>query len=104
MAIRSEPPSQAAESTSKAALGVENPLAGYNQNDSSCPIELTKDYTIGEHLLWAPRRVRVGCIGAGSSGIMLCYKKEKEFGDDIDLVVYERKSINRSYQSYRRRV
>ncbi|KAJ4177560.1 hypothetical protein NW755_013780 [Fusarium falciforme] len=90
MAIRSEPPSLAAESTPVAALGVEDPLARYNHNDSSCAIELAQDYTIGEHLLWAPRRIRVGCIGAGASGIMLCYKKEKEFGNDIDLVVYER--------------
>ncbi|OAL54590.1 FAD/NAD(P)-binding domain-containing protein [Pyrenochaeta sp. DS3sAY3a] len=47
-------------------------------------------YAVSEHILWAPRRMRVASIGAGASGIMLCYKKEKEFGDDIDLVVYER--------------
>ncbi|CAI6095964.1 unnamed protein product [Clonostachys chloroleuca] len=47
-------------------------------------------YTVSEHLLWAPRKVRVACIGAGASGIMMCYKKEKEFGDSMDLVVYER--------------
>lgn len=50
-------------------------------------------YRVSEHLLWAPRKLRAGCIGAGASGIMMCYKKEKEFGDDIDLVVYERKSL-----------
>lgn len=48
-------------------------------------------YKVSEHLLWAPRKMRVASIGAGASGIMLCYKKEKEFGDAIDLVVYERK-------------
>ncbi|KAG5762447.1 hypothetical protein H9Q72_009448 [Fusarium xylarioides] len=47
-------------------------------------------YQVSEHILCAPRKLRVGCIGAGASGIMMCYKKEKEFGDDIDLVVYER--------------
>lgn len=75
--------------------GSENALAPFSNNDSSGPIENGPDatYTIGEHLLWAPRKVRVGCIGAGASGIMFCYKKEKEFGDDIDLVVYERKSL-----------
>ncbi|KAF5591075.1 steroid monooxygenase [Fusarium pseudoanthophilum] len=47
-------------------------------------------YQVSEHILCAPRKLRVGCIGAGASGIMMCYKKEKEFEDDIDLVVYER--------------
>lgn len=46
-------------------------------------------YEVSEHILWAPRKLRVGCIGAGASGIMLCFKKEKEFGDDIDLAVYD---------------
>jgi cation diffusion facilitator CzcD-associated flavoprotein CzcO len=50
-----------------------------------------EEYEVSEHLLWAPRKMRVACIGAGASGIMMCYKKEKEFGDSIDLVVYERK-------------
>ncbi|KXJ85363.1 hypothetical protein Micbo1qcDRAFT_237511 [Microdochium bolleyi] len=50
----------------------------------------TLPYAISEHILWAPRKLRVASIGAGASGIMLCYKKEKEFGDDIDLVVYDR--------------
>lgn len=49
-------------------------------------------YVVAEHILWAPRRIRVASIGAGASGIMLCYKKEKEFGDDIDLVVYDREA------------
>lgn len=48
-------------------------------------------YKVSEHILWAPRKIRVASIGAGASGLMLCYKKEKEFGDDIDLVVYERR-------------
>ncbi|KAI8671929.1 putative sterigmatocystin biosynthesis monooxygenase stcW [Fusarium sp. Ph1] len=50
----------------------------------------TAPYTVSEHTLWAPRKLRVACIGAGASGIMMCYKKEKEFGDSIDLIVYER--------------
>ncbi|KAL5317709.1 hypothetical protein ACEPPN_014807 [Leptodophora sp. 'Broadleaf-Isolate-01'] len=64
----------------------------FNNQDGLTPMELGEDveYEIGEHILWAPRKIRVGCIGAGSAGIMLCYKKEKEFGNDIDLVVYER--------------
>lgn len=49
----------------------------------------TSPYTVSEHTLWAPRKLRVACIGAGASGIMMCYKKEKEFGDSIDLIVYE---------------
>ncbi|KAF5648969.1 sterigmatocystin biosynthesis monooxygenase stcW [Fusarium sp. NRRL 52700] len=47
-------------------------------------------YKVSEHILCAPRKLRVGCIGAGASGIMICYKKKKEFDEDIDLVVYER--------------
>jgi hypothetical protein len=47
-------------------------------------------YRVSEHILWAPRKMRVASIGAGASGIMMCYKKEKEFGDSIDLVVYDR--------------
>jgi hypothetical protein len=54
------------------------------QHDPAVP------YKVAEHILWAPRKIRVASIGAGASGIMLCYKKEKEFGDDIDLVVYDR--------------
>lgn len=57
-------------------------------------------YTVSEHLLWAPRKVRVACIGAGASGIMMCYKKEKEFGDSMDLVVYERWNIPRPYRTW----
>ncbi|KAL1887843.1 hypothetical protein Sste5346_009955 [Sporothrix stenoceras] len=71
-------------------------LDGYGSflnNDSSCPVESEDaEYTVAEHLLWAPRKLRVACVGAGASGIMFCYKKEKEFGDDLDLVVYERQS------------
>ncbi|KAH6970672.1 hypothetical protein BKA56DRAFT_636290 [Ilyonectria sp. MPI-CAGE-AT-0026] len=47
-------------------------------------------YSVSEHLLWAPRKMRVASIGAGASGIMMCHKKEKDFGESIDLVVYER--------------
>ncbi|KAH6677853.1 hypothetical protein F5X68DRAFT_173604 [Plectosphaerella plurivora] len=54
------------------------------------PRDETATYHVSEHILWAPRKMRVACIGAGASGIMMCYKKEKEFGDSIDLVVYER--------------
>ncbi|KAI8317669.1 Alkaline protease 1 [Colletotrichum sp. SAR11_240] len=42
---------------------------------------------------------RVACIGAGASGLTLCYKKEKEFGEGIDLVVYDQE-IKRYYQSF----
>lgn len=65
----------------------------FNNQNGYTPLELRDDaeYTIGEHIMWAPRKVRVACIGAGSAGIMFCYKKEKEFGDDVDLVLYERK-------------
>lgn len=65
----------------------------FNNQNGETPLELgcEAEYTIGEHIMWAPRKIRVACIGAGSAGIMFCYKKEKEFGDDIDLVVYERK-------------
>ncbi|KAL2797340.1 hypothetical protein BJX66DRAFT_348949 [Aspergillus keveii] len=40
--------------------------------------------------MWAPRKIRVTSIGAGAAGLMLCYKADKEFGDTIDLVVYDR--------------
>lgn len=63
----------------------------FDNRTGGTPISSGKNenYTVSEHLLWAPRRMRVACIGAGASGIMMCYKKEKEFGDSIDLVVYE---------------
>lgn len=57
-------------------------------------------YKVSEHILWAPRKIRVASIGAGASGLMLCYKKEKEFGDSIDLVVYERQSSTFTAKSY----
>lgn len=53
-------------------------------------------YQIAEHILWAPRKVRVASIGAGAAGIMLCYKKEKHFGNEIDLVVYDREFVSTS--------
>jgi hypothetical protein len=60
--------------------------------DGATSLELGQDakYTVSNHILWASRKIRVASIGAGASGIMLCYKKEKEFGDDIELFVYER--------------
>jgi cation diffusion facilitator CzcD-associated flavoprotein CzcO len=38
------------------------------------------------------RRLRVVCIGAGMSGLMLAYKVQHEFKleDEIDLVIYDR--------------
>lgn len=70
-------------------------LYTYDNRDGFTPETLGPDwaYTVAEHILWAPRKIRVASIGAGASGIMLCYKKEKEFGDDIDLVVYDRECI-----------
>jgi hypothetical protein len=66
-------------------------LYTFDNRDGSSPLEVKPDasYKVAEHILWAPRRVRVASIGAGASGIMFCYKKEKEFGDSIDLVVYD---------------
>ena len=64
----------------------------YDNRDGYTPETLGSNwqYTVAEHILWAPRKIRVASIGAGASGIMLCYKMEKEFGSDIDLVVYDR--------------
>lgn len=62
------------------------PIATIQDADAS-------SYKVSEHVLWAPRKLRVACIGAGASGIMMCYKKEKEFGDSIDFVVYESKFV-----------
>lgn len=65
----------------------------YDHRDGYVPEQLDPavPYRVAEHILWAPRKIRVASIGAGAAGIMLCYKKEKEFGDDIDLIVYDRK-------------
>jgi hypothetical protein len=66
----------------------------FDNRTGGTPVETgdhTAPYKVSEHLLWAPRKMRVASIGAGASGIMMCYKKEKEFGDSIDLVVYESK-------------
>lgn len=70
----------------------EQPRHAFDNRVGGTPIALDDKaaYTVSEHLLWAPRKMRVACIGAGASGIMMCYKKEKEFGDSLDLVVYER--------------
>lgn len=67
----------------------------FNNIDGSTPLTVDEDvpYKVAEHILWAPRKIRVACIGAGAAGIMFCYKKEREFGDDIDLVVYDRKFL-----------
>lgn len=94
MGIHQDPPSASQpESQPKMPLtSATDPYEVFRNLDGATPLELGPDakYTVGEHILWAPRKVRVASIGAGASGIMLCYKKEKEFGDDIDLVVYER--------------
>lgn len=73
----------------------EEPRNVFDNRIGGTPITLHTDasYNVSEHLLWAPRKMRVACIGAGASGIMMCYKKEKEFGDSLDLVVYERESL-----------
>jgi hypothetical protein len=78
-------------STALAIEEVDDYLFTFNNQDGYTEVELGDDdeYTIGEHIMWAPRKIRVGCIGAGAAGLMFCYKKEKEFGDDLDLVVYE---------------
>lgn len=81
---------------SDTAVSVEDPglldaYGSFLNNDRSCLVELGEDteYTVAENLLWSPRKLRVACGGAGASGVMFCYKKGKEFGDDLDLVVYE---------------
>ena len=67
------------------------PMWGAIDNrDGTTPVSAGQPYKNAEHILWAPRKIRVGCIGVGAAGLMLCYKKDKEFGADIDLIVYER--------------
>jgi hypothetical protein len=65
----------------------------FNNQDGYVPesVDPQSPYEIAEHIMWAPRKIRVVCVGAGAAGIMLCYKKEKEFGFEIDLTVYESK-------------
>jgi hypothetical protein len=81
-----------------AGLVTEDMFQGYQwdydhrTNDTAEALESDAAYKVSEHLLWAPRKIRVASIGAGASGIMLCYKKEKEFKEDIDLVVYDRET------------
>ena len=90
--IPTEPSNSTEMNTEKVVLDEKDDYSfTFNNQDGYTPLELDSDteYTIGEHVLWAPRKIRVGCIGAGAAGLMFCYKKEKEFGDDIDLVVYE---------------
>lgn len=43
------------------------------RSDEFESLDLASTYKVSEHILWAPRKLRVGCIGAGASGIMLCY-------------------------------
>lgn len=63
----------------------------FDNRNGGTPLSTGDDwsYKVSEHILWASRKLRVASIGAGASGIMMCYKKEKEFGNDIDLVVYD---------------
>ncbi|KAL2858525.1 hypothetical protein BJY01DRAFT_567 [Aspergillus pseudoustus] len=64
----------------------------YNNQDgyTSERLDPALPYQVSEHIMWAPRKIRVASIGAGAAGLMLCYKAEKEFGGTIDLVVYDR--------------
>jgi hypothetical protein len=66
----------------------------YNNQDGYTPERLDPElpYKVSEHIMWAPRKIRVASIGAGAAGLMLCYKADKEFGDTIDLVVYDREN------------
>lgn len=45
-----------------------------------------------EHALYTPRKIRVVCIGAGFSGLMLAYKYRTELKDlnCVDLTIYEK--------------
>lgn len=46
-------------------------------------------YSVEEHALGLPRRLRVVCIGAGATGLDVTYKIKKHLRN-IDLQVYEK--------------
>lgn len=46
-------------------------------------------YRISEHPLFARRRLRVVCVGAGATGLQLAYKAERAL-EEVDLQIYEK--------------
>ncbi|KAF3003284.1 hypothetical protein E8E14_006499 [Neopestalotiopsis sp. 37M] len=46
-------------------------------------------YRISEHPLFAKRRLRVVCVGAGATGLQLAYKAERAL-EQVDLQIYEK--------------
>jgi hypothetical protein len=46
-------------------------------------------HRISEHPLYARRRLRVICIGAGAGGIQVAYKQERLL-KDVDFQIYEK--------------
>lgn len=46
-------------------------------------------YRISEHPLFARRRLRVVCVGAGATGLQLAYKAERAL-EQVDLQIYEK--------------
>jgi cation diffusion facilitator CzcD-associated flavoprotein CzcO len=49
----------------------------------------TTHYTRAEKPIHEPRHLKVICIGAGASGLMLAYKLQRSF-ENFDLTVYEK--------------
>lgn len=46
-------------------------------------------YRVSEHPLYARRRIRVICVGAGATGIQFAYKAERLL-KDVDLQIYDK--------------
>ena len=58
------------------------------------PTNVHDDAVVREEPLFAPRKLRVVCIGAGFSGLTLAHKWAHEWKarDYMDLVIYEKNS------------
>lgn len=58
------------------------------QNDMSAPVAPVRSSRLTKPV-YDERRVRVLCIGAGASGLLLAYKLQRSF-ENVDLVLYEK--------------
>ena len=58
-------------------------------NGDSGPLALTDDHPRLRKPLYEERPLKVICIGAGASGLLLAYKLQRSF-DQFELVLYEK--------------
>ena len=68
-------------------------LHGVNTNGSASELKhLTNWVQVNDEPLYAPRKLRVVCVGAGFSGLLIAYKFKHQYKvqEAIDLAIYEK--------------